>query len=476
MPDLGIDVLFKGTNMLRLLGGLWVAARISLISIVISMPLGILVGAFMTMKNKIVRVICRIYLEIIRIMPQLVLLFIVYFGTTRAMGWNLSGEAASVIVFTLWGTAEMADLVRGALISIPKHQYESAEALGLTKVQTYIYIIIPQTVRRLIPLSINLITRMIKTTSLVLMIGVVEMLKVAQQIIEANRMTSPNAAFGVFLVVFLLYFLVCWPISMLAKYLEKKWREIMADTLLKVENLVKEYDGQRILDGIDLTLAQGEVVVVVGPSGCGKSTLLRCINALEPVQDGSISLHGKDIRKGSKNITEMRQKIGMVFQSYELFPHLTVLDNITLSPVKVQKRKKDEVKAEAMELLQRVGLADKAASYPRQLSGGQKQRVAIVRALCMHPEILLFDEVTAALDPEMVREVLDVMLDLAKQGKTMIIVTHEMQFAKAVADRVIFMDQGQIVEEAKPEEFFEHPTTERAKQFLNVFTFEHVEK
>ena len=235
----------------------------------------------------------------------------------------------------------------------------------------------------------------------------------------------------------------------------------MADTLLKVENLVKEYDGQRILDGIDLTLAQGEVVVVVGPSGCGKSTLLRCINALEPVQDGSISLHGKDIRKGSKNITEMRQKIGMVFQSYELFPHLTVLD---------------EVKAEAMELLQRVGLADKAASYPRQLSGGQKQRVAIVRALCMHPEILLFDEVTAALDPEMVREVLDVMLDLAKQGKTMIIVTHEMQFAKAVADRVIFMDQGQIVEEAKPEEFFEHPTTERAKQFLNVFTFEHVEK
>ena len=200
------------------------AARISLISIVISMPLGILVGAFMTMKNKIVRAICRIYLEIIRIMPQLVLLFIVYFGTTRAMGWNLSGEAASVIVFTLWGTAEMADLVRGALISIPKHQYESAEALGLTKVQTYIYIIIPQTVRRLIPLSINLITRMIKTTSLVLMIGVVEMLKVAQQIIEANRMTSPNAAFGVFLVVFLLYFLVCWPISMLAKYLEKKWR------------------------------------------------------------------------------------------------------------------------------------------------------------------------------------------------------------------------------------------------------------
>ena len=223
MLDLGIDVLFKGSNMLRLLWGVWVAMKFSLVSILISLPLGVLVGALMTVKNRVVKVIFRVYLEIIRIMPQLVLLFIVYFGTTRALGWNLSGEVASVIVFVLWGTAEMGDLVRGALISIPKHQFESSEALGLTKRQTYIYIIIPQTIQRLIPLSINLITRMIKTTSLVLMIGVVEMLKVAQQIIEANRMTSPNAAFGVFLIVFILYFLVCWPISMLARYLEKKW-------------------------------------------------------------------------------------------------------------------------------------------------------------------------------------------------------------------------------------------------------------
>lgn len=249
----------------------------------------------------------------------------------------------------------------------------------------------------------------------------------------------------------------------------------MAETLLKIENLTKEYEGQEILDGIHLEVKKGDVLVVVGPSGCGKSTLLRCINALEPIQGGTIKLQGMDIRKGSKNITTLRQKIGMVFQSYELFPHLTVIDNITLAPVKVQKRDKAEVRKEAMELLARVGLADKAKSYPRQLSGGQKQRVAIVRALCMHPEILLFDEVTAALDPEMVREVLDVMLDLAKQGKTMLIVTHEMQFAKAVADKVIFIDQGKIVEEAAPEEFFEHPKTERAKQFLNVFTFEQVE-
>ena len=224
MPDLGIDVLWKGQNMLRILGGLWVALKISLISVVISIPLGILLGVLMTSKNWIVKAILRVYLEFVRIMPQMVLLFLAYFGTTRAFGWDISGELASVIVFTVWGTAEMGDLVRGALISIPKHQYESGEALGLKKGQIYQYIIIPQTVRRLIPLSINLITRMIKTTSLILMIGVVEVLKVAQQIIEANRMTSPNAAFGVYLVVFLMYFLACWPISLLARYLEKRWR------------------------------------------------------------------------------------------------------------------------------------------------------------------------------------------------------------------------------------------------------------
>ncbi len=224
MPDLGIEVLFKGKNMLRLLGGLWTALRISLIAVVISIPLGILLGVLMTKKNRMLHAILRVYLEFIRIMPQMVLLFLVYFGTTRSFGWDLSGEVASIIVFVLWGTAEMSDLVRGALISIPKHQYESSEALGMSRTQTYLYVIIPQTIRRLIPLSINLITRMIKTTTLVLMIGVVEVLKVAQQIIEANRMNSPNAAFGIYLTIFLLYFLACWPISLLARHLEKKWR------------------------------------------------------------------------------------------------------------------------------------------------------------------------------------------------------------------------------------------------------------
>ncbi len=224
MPDLGFEVLFKGINFQRLLLGLLTALRISLIAVLLSIPLGILMGFLMTRKNLVLKFLLRLYLDFIRIMPQLVLLFLVFFGTTSAFGWNLSGEVSSVIVFTLWGTAEMGDLVRGALISIPRHQYESSEVLGLTHSQTFRYVILPQTVRRLIPLSINLITRMIKTTSLVLMIGVVEVLKVAQQIIEANRMSSPNAAFGVYLTVFFLYFLACWPISLLARRLEARWQ------------------------------------------------------------------------------------------------------------------------------------------------------------------------------------------------------------------------------------------------------------
>ena len=224
MPDSGISVLFLGRNFLRLLEGLWVTMRISLISVVLSIPLGILFGMFMTLKNPITRAVSRVYLEFVRIMPQLVLLFLAYFGVTRAFGWNLSAEVSAVIVFTLWGTAEMGDLVRGALISIPKHQYDSSSALGMTKGQTFVYVIVPQTMRRLIPLTINLTTRMIKTTSLVVLIGITEVLKVGKQIIDANRFDYPTAALWVYGVIFFLYFLACWPISGLARKLEQKWR------------------------------------------------------------------------------------------------------------------------------------------------------------------------------------------------------------------------------------------------------------
>ena len=246
----------------------------------------------------------------------------------------------------------------------------------------------------------------------------------------------------------------------------------MTEEILTIEHLTKRFGDMTVLEDLNLTVRQREVIVIVGPSGCGKSTLLRCINALEEIQKGEIRLDGQRISGNSGDLAELRRKIGMVFQSYDLFPHLNVLDNITLAPRKVLKTPAAEAEAEARSLLKRVGLEEKAESFPRQLSGGQKQRVAIVRALCMHPEILLFDEVTAALDPEMVREVLEVILDLANEGKTMLIVTHEMQFARAVADRILFLDGGHIVEQAAPEEFFDAPKTQRAKDFLNTFTFE----
>ena len=242
--------------------------------------------------------------------------------------------------------------------------------------------------------------------------------------------------------------------------------------ILQIEHLKKQFEEFTVLDDIGFSVDRGQVVVVVGPSGCGKSTLLRCINGLEEIQEGKVVLEGELINPKPKKQHRLNEKIGMVFQSYDLFPHRTILDNVTLAPVKVQKRSLKEVQKEALELLQRVGLSAKKDQYPRQLSGGQKQRVAIVRALIMHPEVLLLDEITAALDPEMVREVLDVVLSLAKEGRTMVIVTHEMQFARAVADRMVFIDGGKIVEEGPPEEFFDHPKTERLQQFLKTFTYD----
>ncbi|WP_288188479.1 amino acid ABC transporter ATP-binding protein [uncultured Treponema sp.] len=246
--------------------------------------------------------------------------------------------------------------------------------------------------------------------------------------------------------------------------------------LLEIIDVKKDFrEAGGILKGVSLSVERGEVVVILGPSGCGKSTLLRCINGLESIQGGTISLDGEVISNRTKEMHLIRQKVGMVFQSYDLFPHMTVLQNILLGPMKAQKRSRNEVESEAEALLKRVGLYEKKDAYPRQLSGGQKQRVAIVRALCMHPQVMLFDEVTAALDPEMVREVLDVMIELAKEGQTMLIVTHQLEFARAVADRIVFIDDGLIVEEDTPEQFFNNPKTERARKFLSAFMFDRIE-
>ena len=246
----------------------------------------------------------------------------------------------------------------------------------------------------------------------------------------------------------------------------------MAEVLLEARHLQKAFEGNQVLRDVSVQVRRGEVVVIVGPSGCGKSTLLRCLNGLETVDGGEILLSGQPVGAKKKDLCRMRQRVGMVFQSYDLFPHLDVMGNLLLGPTKALGRAAKEVEAKALEALSRVGLSEKAHALPRQLSGGQKQRVALVRAMLMHPEMLLLDEITAALDPEMVHEVLGVVLDLAKSGMTMLIVTHEMRFAEAVADRVLFLENGLVVEESEPEVFFHHPETERARQFLASFDYE----
>ena len=237
--------------------------------------------------------------------------------------------------------------------------------------------------------------------------------------------------------------------------------------LFEIKQLCKSFGPTKVLDHIDATIRQGEVVVIVGPSGSGKSTFLRSLNLLEMPTSGEILFEGKEITDPKSNLNQYRQKIGMVFQHFNLFANKTILENMTLAPIKVLKKSKAEAEKEAMELLARVGLAEKANAYPAQLSGGQKQRIAIVRSLCMHPDVMLFDEPTSALDPEMVGEVLSVMRDLAHEGMTMVVVTHEMGFARNVADRIVFMADGQIIEEGTPEHFFTNPKNERVRQFLS---------
>ncbi|MEG0007743.1 MAG: amino acid ABC transporter ATP-binding protein [Aeromonas sp.] len=245
--------------------------------------------------------------------------------------------------------------------------------------------------------------------------------------------------------------------------------------LLELNAVSKQFGQNRVLDGVSLAVNPGEVIVILGPSGCGKSTLLRTLNGLEPIQDGEIRFDGQQL-DAATDWQRVRQRIGMVFQSYHLFPNLTVLENVLLGPIQVQKRERQEALLQAEQLLTRVSLWEKRHAYPRELSGGQQQRIAIVRALCMNPQVMLFDEVTAALDPEMVQEVLEVIRDLAGSGMTLLIVTHELAFAQAVADRIVFMEEGHILEQASPRQFFDNPRSQRARQFLAKFSYTNVIK
>ena len=461
-----LDWDFVRSTGLLLIQGAFVTLKITLLSVSCGVLIGLFVGIAELSHYKLLKYPAKVYVDIIRGTPLLVQIFIIYFALPAILGMRIEPYIAAVVACSINSGAYVAEIFRAGIQSIDKGQFEAGRSLGLTWSQTMRKIVIPQAFRRTIPQLGNEFIAMLKDSSLVSVIGYEELTRKGQLVIAATY-----RSFEIWTAVAIIYLIMTLTISRLVAYLEKKYnsngQQKQQDiVMIEIKDLHKSYGNNKILRGINLHINKSEVVVVIGPSGSGKSTLLRCVNYLEIPTSGTITINNETITRKT-NINKIRAEVGMVFQHFNLFPHMSVLDNITVAPINVKKMNKAEAEAKAMELLKRVGLADKAKSFPDQLSGGQQQRVAIARALAMEPQVMLFDEPTAALDPEMVNEVLDVMRDLAKSGMTMMCVTHEMGFAKQVADRVLFVDQGLILEDTTPAELFSNPKHERTKEFLN---------
>ena len=426
--------------------GLGTTFIVTIFAILLGTALGFLVAVIRSTADKndknplIVRIldaVCKVYLTVIRGTPAMIQLLIMYYIVFTSP--DISKRFVAILTFGINSGAYVAEIVRSGIMSIDNGQFEAGRSLGFNYVQTMMYIIAPQAFKNILPALANEFITLLKETSICGYIALTDITHGANVIRSQTYepMMPLLAAALIYLVI----------VSLLSAGVSKLER--------------------RLLDHISTTISKGEVVVIVGPSGSGKSTFLRSLNLLERPTGGQILFEGRDITDPKSDINLHRQKIGMVFQHFNLFPHKTILENMTLAPIKVLKKSKEEAEAKAMELLKRVGLEEKANAYPAQLSGGQKQRIAIVRSLCMDPDVMLFDEPTSALDPEMVGEVLNVMRELAEDGMTMAIVTHEMGFAKEVGTRVMFIDEGQIKEENTPKEFFDNPQNERLKEFLS---------
>ena len=370
-------------------------------------------------------------------------------------------------------TAYVTEVLRAGFESVHPSQRAAASALGLGQLASLRYVVVPQAVRTVIPPLLNDFISLQKDTALVGLVGVVEVFKAAQ--IEMGKEFN----FTALVVAAAFYVALTVPLSRYADWMSARQRrrsrasggdrvtvEAPPSVSLRVDAVHKAFGDNAVLRGVELEVGNHEVVTLIGASGSGKSTLLRCIDLLEPIDAGAILLDGVDISWPGFDANEVRRKVGIVFQSYNLFPHLSVLANVTLAPRKVLKESKSDAEQRGRDLLQRFGLADKADDYPDRLSGGQQQRVAIVRALAMEPKIMLFDEITSALDPELVGEVLDVIRELKDAGLTMVLATHEMAFAREIATRVAFLDAGTVVELGPPEQVFDNPARERTRQFL----------
>lgn len=418
-----------------------------------------------------VRWLARFYISIFRGTPLIAQLFMIYYGLPQ-FGIELDPIPAAMIGLSLNTAAYTSETLRAAISAIDKGQWEAAASIGMTPWQTLRRAILPQAARVALPPLSNSFISLVKDTSLAATIQVPELFRQAQLITSRTL-----EVFTMYLAASLIYWVMATVLSALQNYFENQLnrQERAKMSAIEVTNLVKKFHGQTVLHGIDLEVKPGEVVAIIGPSGSGKTTLLRCINLLEQPEAGTIKVGdiiidtARPFSQQKGLIRQLRQHVGFVFQSFNLFPHRTVLENIIEGPVIVKGEPKAEATALARELLAKVGLAGKETRYPRRLSGGQQQRVAIARALAMRPEVILFDEPTSALDPELVGEVLNTIRQLAQEKRTMVIVTHEMGFARDVADRAIFMDQGQIVEQGPAKTLFAEPQHPRTRQFLEKF-------
>ena len=424
------------------INGLGITLLVSLMSVIVGILIGLVValvrlGAAKKGRRTVLSTIADVYVDVIRGTPSVLQLMIIYFAVFHSR----LGYVAAVVSFGINSGAYVSEVIRGGILSVDKGQSEAGRSLGLGYKDTMRFIVIPQAVKTILPAMGNEFIQLIKETSILGYVGIMDLTKAASYVSSRTyQMFIPLIAAGI------MYYLI-------VKCLSK--------------NLKKSFGDVHVLKGITTHVNKGECICIIGPSGSGKSTFLRCLNLLEKPEEGEIIIDGQEILDPKLNVDKFRENVGMVFQHFNLFPNMTVLKNITLAPVRLGKWNAAEADQKARALLKRVGLEEKANAFPGKLSGGQKQRVAIARALAMNPEVLLFDEPTSALDPEMVGEVLEVMKELAQEGMTMLVVTHEMGFAREVSDRVLFMDEGIILEDKKPEELFTNPGEARTREFLS---------
>ena len=426
----------------------------------------------------------RFYIFVIRGTPMMVQSLILYnavFGLFKRTGMSVSDInrvwplfLAGLVTISLNSTAYLAEVLRGGILAVDAGQMEAARSLGMTHWQAMRKVVFPQAIKNSLPAIGNEFIINIKDSSVLCVVGVSDLMFMTRSVAGIYYKGTEC-----YLIAAIVYLFLTYLSSLLLKAITGKMTApdntkrhqgaMTNDPIIKIEQLEKSFGDLHVLKGIDLEVNRGEVVCIIGASGSGKSTLLRCINLLEEADSGHIWFDGQDLMDLKVNLNALRQKIGMVFQGFNLFNNKSVLDNCTLAPMDVKHIPKTQAEATAIKHLTTVGLADFIHADSRRLSGGQKQRVAIARALCMEPEIMLFDEPTSALDPEIVGEVLDVMKNLAQQGMTMVVVTHEMAFAKEVSDRVVFMDQGVILEQGSPKEVFGNPKEPRTREFLSRY-------